>query len=160
MTIPDPAAIETVAKALCKHGDENWDAKDCHETLSGNDPDDMRMYWKEMAVPAFHHCAPFLSLWPNVVWVKASDMGIEEFTIGHLTLGGTGLLAGVQAFRVVVPKPGTSRLNGTGRRLRQAMHRAYSAPRWPMYSTMKSQTNGARTYGSLSARRQACAGCF
>lgn len=42
-------AVERVARALAKAGDENWDAANFNETLSGDAPDEMREYWRHMA---------------------------------------------------------------------------------------------------------------
>jgi hypothetical protein len=49
--LPPP---ESVAKAMAKHaGWEKWDtATDCRHTPSGNDPEDERDYWRELAALA------------------------------------------------------------------------------------------------------------
>ena len=39
--------IERLARVLCAHQGENWEAEDCTQTLNGQDADDMREGYQE-----------------------------------------------------------------------------------------------------------------
>ena len=44
--------VERVAKALCAHEGEKWNAVSFNETLSGNDPEEMRESYRSQATAA------------------------------------------------------------------------------------------------------------
>lgn len=52
----DDALVEAVAKALAG---EEWEAKSFCETLSGDDPDEMRDYWRDKASVAIQAMRDF-----------------------------------------------------------------------------------------------------
>lgn len=41
--------VERVAKALCENGYGNWDAANFNETQNGEEPEEQRDYWRNLA---------------------------------------------------------------------------------------------------------------
>jgi hypothetical protein len=44
--------VEAMARAMCKSADENWDAVDFNQTAAGNDPEDVREFYRAQALAA------------------------------------------------------------------------------------------------------------
>lgn len=60
MTDTKHSAVEQVARAMAIHaGWDGWDtATDCRHTSSGNEPEDERQYWRDLAAIAIAAAAP------------------------------------------------------------------------------------------------------
>lgn len=46
---PDTTMVEVVAMALAQHDKEDWDAKNFNETMGGNEPEEMRESYRDLA---------------------------------------------------------------------------------------------------------------
>ncbi len=50
--MPSKELIEKVARAMCEQDGANWNAKDCFQTTSGDEPEQQREYWLDKAQAA------------------------------------------------------------------------------------------------------------
>lgn len=92
-TFPTPHAsemVERVAKAMCASVDENWDARDFGDTSDGADPENMRLYWRELAraaIEAMREPTPYMmavTLPIGPIKVDRPTMILCERTLGLL----------------------------------------------------------------------------
>ncbi len=86
--MPSKELIEKVTRAMCEQDGANWNAQNCLQTASGDEPEQQREYWRDKAQAAIdivlNAAAEAAKQWWHNPTCERPDMAIRALAASAL----------------------------------------------------------------------------